>query len=203
MTCKWLWFNIYLCKIDLRALQTFPCTQIDSDSSATSASRAVVAVQMPRRDLTVCVSLLLALRCGCWSSPALCLCQLDTSCQCLYTVSEGKGRLFCTIPDKHKFELKCEEFVWLHSLTRLLKLGLNFCFPGAALGRLLGEGVAYVSSTGGTTGQQWASINPGGYALAGRKTWSIAFGVDIVITCLCMQCLYPSLMNLNLLWMLY
>ncbi|TNN58352.1 Chloride channel protein ClC-Kb [Liparis tanakae] len=38
---------------------------------------------------------------------------------------------------------------------------------GAALGRLLGEGAAYVSS-----GQQWASINPGGYALAGAAAFS-------------------------------
>lgn len=43
-------------------------------------------------DLTVCVCVLLVLRCGCWSSPALCLCQLDTSCQCLSTVSEGTER---------------------------------------------------------------------------------------------------------------
>lgn len=48
---------------------------------------------------------------------------------------------------------------------------IHFCFPGAALGRLLGEGVAF---TGVTSGQQWASINPGGYALAGRNTWWIA-----------------------------
>ena len=34
------------------------------------------------------VSLLLFLRCGCWSSPALCLCQLDTSCQYLSMVSD-------------------------------------------------------------------------------------------------------------------
>ena len=46
----------------------------------------------------------------------------------------------------------------------------DLCFPGAAFGRLLGEGVAYVSSTGMISDQQWASINPGGYALAGRKT---------------------------------
>lgn len=35
-------------------------------------------------------------------------------------------------------------------------------FPGAALGRLVGEGAVYLFS--------WTSINPGGYALAGRKT---------------------------------
>lgn len=36
-----------------------------------------------------------------------------------------------------------------------------FGFPGAALGRLVGEGAAYMFS--------WTSINPGGYALAGKK----------------------------------
>lgn len=46
----------------------------------------------------------------------------------------------------------------------------GFSFPGAAIGRLIGEGAAYLSSTGVTPGQQWASVNPGGYALAGRKT---------------------------------
>lgn len=45
---------------------------------------------------------------------------------------------------------------------------MTFCFPGAALGRVLGEAVAYVSLTGVTSGQQQASINPGGYALAGK-----------------------------------
>lgn len=40
---------------------------------------------------------------------------------------------------------------------------LNVCLPGAALGRLLGEGVAYVA-----VGQKWdMSLNPGGYALVG------------------------------------
>lgn len=46
----------------------------------------------------------------------------------------------------------------------------GFSFPGAAIGRLIGEGAAYLSSTGVTPGQQWGSVNPGGYALAGRKT---------------------------------
>lgn len=37
------------------------------------------------------------------------------------------------------------------------------CPPGAVLGRLLGEGAAYV-----TSGQKWnTSLNPGGYALVG------------------------------------
>lgn len=43
---------------------------------------------------------------------------------------------------------------------------------GAAIGRLIGEGAAYLSSTGVTPGQQWASVNPGGYALAGAAAFS-------------------------------
>ena len=61
-----------------------------------------------------------------------------------------------------------EEFVSLRPLIRInlsLNRNTNVCFPGAALGRLLGEGVAHVSST---EDQQWASLNPGGYALAGK-----------------------------------
>lgn len=39
----------------------------------------------------------------------------------------------------------------------------NVSLPGAALGRLLGEGVASVAQ-----GQKWdMSLNPGGYALVG------------------------------------
>lgn len=39
-------------------------------------------------------------RFGCWSSPALCLCQLDTSCQYLFTVSEEKWwGSFCEKPE--------------------------------------------------------------------------------------------------------
>lgn len=37
-----------------------------------------------------------------------------------------------------------------------------FGFSGAALGRLVGDGAAHMFSL--------TSINPGGYALAGRKT---------------------------------
>ncbi|XP_076022341.1 chloride channel K [Genypterus blacodes] len=43
---------------------------------------------------------------------------------------------------------------------------------GAALGRLVGEGLAYVCSTGLSPGLQWASVNPGGYALAGAAAFS-------------------------------
>ena len=54
----------------------------------------------------------------------------------------------------------------------LLVHHLGFSPPGAAVGRLLGEGLAHLSSTGLISGQQWASVNPGGYALIGRTIWS-------------------------------
>uniref|UniRef100_A0A3P8SQ14 Chloride channel K n=1 Tax=Amphiprion percula TaxID=161767 RepID=A0A3P8SQ14_AMPPE len=66
--------------------------------------------------------------------------------------------------------------MWMLVLACTLPLPAGYFMPvfvyGAAIGRLLGEGVAYVSSTGGTSGQQWASINPGGYALAGAAAFS-------------------------------
>lgn len=66
--------------------------QIDSDSSAVLH----VLVELLwlfrwRREIWQSVCLLLVRRCGCWSSPALYHCQLDTSCQCLSMVSKGKG----------------------------------------------------------------------------------------------------------------
>ncbi|XP_029291807.1 chloride channel K [Cottoperca gobio] len=66
--------------------------------------------------------------------------------------------------------------MWMLVLACTLPLPAGYFMPvfvyGAALGRLLGEGVAYVSSTGLTSDQQWASINPGGYALAGAAAFS-------------------------------
>ncbi|XP_042348607.1 chloride channel K [Plectropomus leopardus] len=66
--------------------------------------------------------------------------------------------------------------MWMLVLACTLPLPAGYFMPvfvyGAALGRLLGEGVAYVSSTEMTSGQQWASINPGGYALAGAAAFS-------------------------------
>ncbi|XP_010777186.1 chloride channel protein ClC-Kb-like, partial [Notothenia coriiceps] len=60
--------------------------------------------------------------------------------------------------------------MWMLVFACTLPLPAGYFMPvfvyGAALGRFLGEGVAYVSSTGLTSGLQWASINPGGYALA-------------------------------------
>ncbi|XP_027144335.1 chloride channel K [Larimichthys crocea] len=63
--------------------------------------------------------------------------------------------------------------LWMLVLACTLPLPAGYFMPvfiyGAALGRLLGEGVAF---TGVTSGQQWASINPGGYALAGAAAFS-------------------------------
>ncbi|XP_068454245.1 chloride channel K [Clinocottus analis] len=66
--------------------------------------------------------------------------------------------------------------MWMSVVACTLPLPAGYFMPvfvyGAALGRLIGEGAAYVSSTGLTSGQQWASINPGGYALAGAAAFS-------------------------------
>ncbi|KAF7649300.1 hypothetical protein LDENG_00143700, partial [Lucifuga dentata] len=61
--------------------------------------------------------------------------------------------------------------LWMLALACTLPLPAGYFMPvfiyGAALGRLAGEGLAYVSS-----GWQWASVNPGGYALAGAAAFS-------------------------------
>ncbi|KAM3618002.1 uncharacterized protein V6R79_013814 [Siganus canaliculatus] len=66
--------------------------------------------------------------------------------------------------------------MWMLVLACTLPLPAGYFMPvficGAALGRLLGEGAAFVISTGMASGQQWASINPGGYALAGAAAFS-------------------------------
>ncbi|XP_040009410.1 chloride channel K [Xiphias gladius] len=66
--------------------------------------------------------------------------------------------------------------MWMLVLACTLPVPAGYFMPvfvyGAALGRLLGEGVAYVFSTGVTSRQQWGSINPGGYALAGAAALS-------------------------------
>ncbi|XP_059188223.1 chloride channel K [Centropristis striata] len=65
--------------------------------------------------------------------------------------------------------------MWMLVLACTMPLPAGYFMPvfvyGAALGRLLGEGVAYVSSTG-LISSLWASINPGGYALAGAAAFS-------------------------------
>ncbi|KAF0036753.1 hypothetical protein F2P81_012065 [Scophthalmus maximus] len=63
-------------------------------------------------------------------------------------------------------------FLGLLPLVMILMASDGQLLPGAALGRLHAEGVAYVFSSGVTSGQQWASINPGGYALAGAAALS-------------------------------
>lgn len=74
-------------------LQTFPCIQTDSDFSAVlHVLVELLWLFRCRGEIWQSVSLLLVLRCGWWSSPALCLCQLDMSCQCLSMVSEQRGR---------------------------------------------------------------------------------------------------------------
>uniref|UniRef100_A0A668ATM1 Chloride channel K n=1 Tax=Myripristis murdjan TaxID=586833 RepID=A0A668ATM1_9TELE len=66
--------------------------------------------------------------------------------------------------------------LWMTVAACTLPLPAGYVMPvfiyGAAVGRLVGEGLAYVSSTGGNPGQQWASVNPGGYALAGAAAFS-------------------------------
>ncbi|KAM9855198.1 chloride channel K [Aulostomus maculatus] len=66
--------------------------------------------------------------------------------------------------------------LWMLVLACTLPLPAGYFMPvfiyGAALGRLLAEGITYVSSSGVTSGQDWASINPGGYALAGAAAFS-------------------------------
>ncbi|KAG7226904.1 hypothetical protein INR49_022199 [Caranx melampygus] len=66
--------------------------------------------------------------------------------------------------------------MWMMVLACTLPVPAGYFMPvfvcGAALGRLLGEGIADVLCTGKTSGQQWASINPGGYALAGAAALS-------------------------------
>ncbi|XP_071402689.1 chloride channel K [Centroberyx affinis] len=61
--------------------------------------------------------------------------------------------------------------LWMMVLACTLPLPAGYFMPvfiyGAAMGRLVGEGLAYVNS-----GQQWASVNPGGYALAGAAAFS-------------------------------
>ncbi|GLD45751.1 chloride channel protein ClC-Ka [Lates japonicus] len=65
---------------------------------------------------------------------------------------------------------------WMLVLACTLPVPSGYFMPvfvyGAALGRLLGEGVAYAFSTGVTSDQQRAAVNPGGYALAGAAALS-------------------------------
>ncbi|XP_054627564.1 chloride channel K [Dunckerocampus dactyliophorus] len=63
--------------------------------------------------------------------------------------------------------------LWMMVLACTLPLPAGYVMPvfiyGAAIGRLLAEGIVSMFST---TGQKWSSINPGGYALAGAAAFS-------------------------------
>lgn len=61
---------------------TRPHVQVASDSSSAKVSAEP-------KGFNCLVPLLLIRRCGCWSWPARCLCQRDTSCLCLSMVSYG------------------------------------------------------------------------------------------------------------------
>lgn len=156
---------------------------------------------MTRRDLTVCVSVVGS---EMWMLVLACTLPLPAGYfMPVFVYGEWKrtwASLFCRMPELHQSECNYQDFFLpnCNVNTRVLKI----CFPGAALGRLLGEGVAYVSSTGVTPGQQWASINPGGYALAGIKSNHWLFGFDVVLRVL--QSLYPStILNVTCSLMLY
>ncbi|XP_077369737.1 chloride channel K [Festucalex cinctus] len=62
--------------------------------------------------------------------------------------------------------------LWMSALVCTLPLPAGYFMPvfiyGAALGRFLAEGILYVSFRT----QEWSSINPGGYALAGAAAFS-------------------------------
>ncbi|XP_056130768.1 chloride channel K [Lampris incognitus] len=66
--------------------------------------------------------------------------------------------------------------LWMLVLACTLPLPAGYFMPvfvyGAAMGRLVGEGLAHVSSTRDSTGHRWASVYPGGYALAGAAAFS-------------------------------
>nr|XP_054601732.1 chloride channel K [Nothobranchius furzeri] len=66
--------------------------------------------------------------------------------------------------------------MWMLILACTLPQPAGYFMPvfiyGAALGRLLGEGVVFVSSNGTIFGHKWTSVNPGGYALAGAAAFS-------------------------------
>uniref|UniRef100_A0A3B3I2D6 Chloride channel K n=1 Tax=Oryzias latipes TaxID=8090 RepID=A0A3B3I2D6_ORYLA len=66
--------------------------------------------------------------------------------------------------------------IWMLVLACTLPLPAGYFMPmfvlGAAGGRLLGEGVAHVFSTGVVFGHHWDSVYPGVYALAGAAALS-------------------------------
>ncbi|KAL4648372.1 chloride channel protein ClC-Kb-like [Arapaima gigas] len=66
--------------------------------------------------------------------------------------------------------------LWLLVLASTLPLPAGFFMPifiyGAAIGRLVGEGLAYMFPSGIHSGGSASQINPGGYALAGAAAFS-------------------------------
>lgn len=54
---------------------------------------------------------------------------------------------------------------------------------GAALGRLLGEGLAYFFPDGISSGERLSVINPGGYALVGKQTFYPAMFLETACQC--------------------
>ncbi|XP_032427384.1 chloride channel K [Xiphophorus hellerii] len=66
--------------------------------------------------------------------------------------------------------------MWMLVLACTLPLPAGYFMPvfvyGATLGRLFGEGVAYITAGRDILGQRWTSVNPGGYALAGAAAYS-------------------------------
>ncbi|XP_033824743.1 chloride channel K [Periophthalmus magnuspinnatus] len=77
--------------------------------------------------------------------------------------------------------------LWMLLLACTLPIPAGYFMPvfiyGAAVGRLVGESLAYV-----TSGSNWTAVNPGGYALAGAAAFSGA----------CTQSLSPALSAMEL-----
>lgn len=156
MPCNWVWFNIYV------SVQTFACTQL-----------LHVLVELfwcpDARDKFDGLCL-----CGWFGDvdvgpglhPASASWILHARVYLWWVKAKDVGRL-CS-PENMNGTSNPGICLWTAAYGLIQnKLNGSDCFPGAALGRLLGEGVA---SSGLTSGQQWSSINPGGYALAGAKS---------------------------------
>lgn len=74
--------------------------------------------------------------------------------------------MFVLGEEHHVFSSKGNNKTKQHIWFLLYEFGVSA--PGAAGGRLLGEGVAHVFSTGVVFGHHWDSVYPGVYALAGK-----------------------------------
>uniref|UniRef100_A0A3P9LYK7 Uncharacterized protein n=1 Tax=Oryzias latipes TaxID=8090 RepID=A0A3P9LYK7_ORYLA len=78
--------------------------------------------------------------------------------------------MFVLGEEHHVFSSKGNNKTKQHIWFLLYEFGVSA--PGAAGGRLLGEGVAHVFSTGVVFGHHWDSVYPGVYALAGAAALS-------------------------------